>query len=423
MQRKICIIGGGASGLMAAIQAARCGAGVTLLEQNRQVGKKILATGNGRCNLTNLGDIKTCRPYRGSDISFADKIISQWTVFDTTAFFEELGVMLADRDGWVYPYNGEARTILEAMLQECQKIGVTIKTNETVTGIEKSAPENKSAQASFKINTKNWHYQADAVILACGSPASSVSGSSEEGINMAKRLGHHIIPLYPALTSLYSEDGRIKGWGGCRCYGTVSLKTDHQSLIRRSGQLQLINGGISGIPVFQISRYASRALGEKKTVEVILDFMPDKEEEELLEWFRKHIKDESTELIPVIRGLLPENLCRVILRELQNETDKPLSCPKQTAEDQLMSKLRKAVRSIKHFSLPITGCGNLKHAQVCSGGVKTDEINPTSCESALVKNLYITGEMLDIDGDCGGWNLQFAWATGALAGRAAAKSR
>ncbi len=417
MKRRVCIIGAGASGLMAAIFAARHGAAVTILESNPQVGKKLLATGNGKCNLTNLNPI-SADTYRGSDISFVRDTLQKWSVSDTIHFFENLGIMLLDHDGWVYPYAEKSSVVLTALLNECSRLGIKIKTNENAISIEKNKDGN-----IFTVLTQGWHYEADAVILAAGSPASEVKGSSDSGMKLAEKLGHTIIPLCPALTSLNSKDKAVSNWGGCRAYGEVTLFVEEKEIMKRKGQLQLINGGISGIPIFQLSRFVSRALLKKEKVRIALDFLPGRSWAELKEWFVSHM-EKSLSVTDILGGLFPENLCHVIKNNLSLK-HKILLQNDQTSrfiEKKISNdELNVIISIIKSFNLNVDSTASIKHAQVCAGGVSTKEIDSQSCASKLVPGLYITGEMLDIDGDCGGWNLQFAWATGAIAGKDAAQ--
>ena len=393
------IIGGGASGLMAAIAAARQGADVTVLEQNKKPGRKLLASGNGKCNLTNTGGADLC--YRGTDPAFAGLVLEQAGVKDTLAFFRDLGLLTVSHGGWIYPYSEQSLTVLRLLLNECGRLGVRIRTDTRVTSVRKG-------EEGFTIETRGgWAYDAGAVILSCGSPASEVQGSSSNGLVFAESLGLRVIPFRPALTSLISNDPRITRWGSTRAYASVTLFIDGEELLKRSGQLQLSDRGLSGIPAFQVSRFVSDALSSNRKAVLEIDFMPDLKEDDLIDWLRHRtdpenlsFKDRPAILTEALIGLLPEKLIDVFKMYAHSEEG--------------------LAKTLKHFRLTLTGTGSLKHSQVASGGVLTEEVDPKTMASFKIPGLYLTGELLDIDGDCGGWNLQFAWSTGKIAGEAAA---
>jgi len=403
------IIGAGASGLMAAISAARKGADVTVIEQNKRPGRKLLASGNGKCNLTNTGAGED--NYRGTDPAFAQMVLGNVSVNDTLDFFREIGLLTVSHGGWIYPYTEQSLTVLKLLLRECTRLGVRIRTDTKVTAVRR-------INDRFRIETHSWDYDADAVILSCGSAASEVEGSSAQGLTLAESLGHGTIPFGPALTSLNSSDPRITRWGGARAYASVTLTADGREYPSRSGQVQLIDRGLSGIPVFQVSRYAVEALRANRPVTLEVDFMPDIDEDALTAWLRSRTglsethdpgtptavtpraADRSERLSEALLGLLPDKLIDVF--KMYAHTEERLAA------------------SLKHFKLRVTGTGSLKHSQVASGGVRTDEVDPDTMASKIANGLFLTGELLDIAGDCGGWNLQFAWSTGMIAGRSAA---
>ena len=381
------IIGGGASGLMAAITAARLGVPVTILEQNKKIGRKLLSSGNGKCNLTNTGD--PLSSYRGSDPSFALEVLDRFGVDDTLGFFRELGLMTVSHGGWIYPYSEQSRTVLALLQRETERLGVRIRTDTKALAITEK-------EGGFVIKTRSWDYDAAAVILSSGSPASEVQGTSADMAAFAAGLGLKTIPYGPALTSLVSDDPRITRWGSVRAYAAVTLFIDGEKILKRGGQVQLTDRGLSGIPAFQISRFATEALDAHRRVTAEIDFMPDVSEEALTDLFENRHEDLKAALL----GLFPDKLIDVLAMYAHT--------PERLAD------------AIKHFKLKITGSGSIKHAQVCRGGVLTDQLDPATCGCPEHPGLYLCGEGLDIDGDCGGWNLQFAWSTGALAGRSAA---
>ena len=276
---------------------------------------------------------------------------------------------------------------------EASHLGVKIKTNEQVTAIEAA----KNGR-NFQILTKGWHYEADALILANGSKASSISGSDGSGYELATSLGHRIIPVYPALTALKCKGPAFKAWAGVRTEGTISLFIDGKFRKSERGELQLTEYGISGIPVFQISTYAIRAVHEGKKAELHVDFLPELTEEEtrgLLHARKKACPYKNGKELLV--GLFPEKLSKVL-----------------TSQKHLIS-------AIKEFLLEVQDGMSFSQAQVCSGGVDTSQVDAHTMESKLCRHLYFAGELLDIDGTCGGYNLQWAWSSGAAAGVHAAK--
>lgn len=390
--KNVVVIGGGASGLMSAIWAARCGANVTILEHNEKPGKKILATGNGRCNLTNR--LQDSSFYRCSEKEFPWKIIQQFPAKETMDFFFQLGIFFKEKNGWMYPYTEQAASVTEVLELEARHLRIKIKTKEEVTSIQKTAE-------GFCVLTSTWHYDCEKVILACGSPASSVEGSSDTGIRLARELGHTVIDPLPALCSLKGKGNYFGKWAGSRMDAIVKLYINDDLFMEERGEILLTDYGISGICVFQISRYAVRAVKEGKQVSCHLDFMPDFSEKQLLALLserRTRCPYKST--AELLIGLAPKKMI-------------PLFVPKK-ADDTII------VKQLKDWLLPIKDAYSIKQAQVCSGGVSTRELTE-HLESRLHPGLYFAGELIDVDGPCGGYNLQWAWSSGAVAGRSAAK--
>lgn len=388
---QVIIVGGGAAGLTAGIMAARNGAAVTILEQNDKPGRKICVTGNGRCNLTNR-DMSADR-FHGEHPEFADRILSQFSLDDTLKFFDELGIVVTEKKGWFYPRGAQAKYIPELLLLMARSLKVKIKTREKVCRICKE-------QNIWKVQTEGWTYEGDAVILANGSRASSVAGADGSGYELSRELGHHIIEPLPALTGLKAKGNFFAAWAGVRTEGRVSLWIDGVMAESETGEIQLTDYGISGIPVFQISGIAARALEQKKKVTVTLDFFPEYTKEEVRELFaareKKYPGFSDTERL---LGLLPDKLIKVVLKQ------------------------KNLLETVTAFPLEIRGTGGFEQAQVCTGGVDTQEINPDTLESTLHRGLYFAGELIDIDGPCGGYNLQWAWSSGAAAGIHAAKEQ
>ncbi len=389
----IVIIGGGAAGLTAALFAASPKHTVTVLEQNEKPGRKLLATGNGRCNLTNLD--QDPEAYRTSRPKQAAAVLRQFPVSSAISFFTGLGIYTKNRDGWIYPNSDQASSVLAVLLMEAQHRKVKIKTRETVTGIC------REEDGSWTVYTRGWKYPADRVIVTTGSPASEIAGSSGDGLRFAEELGVGTVPFLPALCPLKCSGMDFQKWAGVRTEGKVTLLLDGVPVASERGELQLTSYGISGIPVFQVSRYAVRALEEGAHVEAALDFFPDMEEEQLAALLNQrmmHCTYKTQEELLI--GLLPDKLIPMALREGR--------------------ELDVIARAVKELRLTVRESAGFERAQVCSGGVDLAEVTET-LEAKKYPGLYFAGEVLDVDGACGGYNLQWAWSSGAVAGTAAAK--
>ena len=407
-KRHVIIVGGGASGLMAAISAAREGAQVTIVEQRERLGKKILSTGNGRCNLTNKYMDVSC--FRGDDTTIVSKILDNFGYQETISFFEVLGVILKDRQGYVYPISDQAGTILEVLCMEIEHLGVNIILEQSVKNISKTS-------RGFTVRTTDTTLLGDAVILATGGRAASVLGSDGSGYALAKTFGHKLSPVVPALVQLKGKGNFYKQISGVRTQAKVSLYVDRGYVCEDTGELQLTNYGISGIPVFQISRYAAKALNEKKAVMAEVDFLPSMSDDAFEDFLHKRIELHGHRTAEdFLIGIFHKKLIGLLLIASRINTNQVMDA---VTNEQII----KLVSVSKHFRLEIEGTNDFEQAQVCAGGVRTSEVNPRTLESVYVDNLYLTGELLDIDGICGGYNLQWAWSTGYVAGGHAAKGK
>lgn len=390
--KKVVIIGGGASGMMAAIQAARTGAAVTLLEHNEKPGKKILATGNGRCNLTNL--VQEPSRYRSSQPDFPWKIITQYQLEDTLAFFSELGIYTKDRNGWVYPYSDQAAGVAQVLELEARHQKVKIKTTEEVTDILRE-------DGQYLVKTATWQYPCDSVIISCGSSASNVEGSSTTGYELAEKLGHTVVKPLPSLCGIRGKDNYYAKWAGSRMDGRITLEIDGETVGEEQGEILFTEYGISGIGVFQLSRYAVRGTDEGKIATYHLDLMPQLTKEELVKLLLDRQQAGSYKNPQeLLIGLLPRKMIDVLVKKTYE--------PEKIAE------------RLKDWQVPVKGAYALQQAQICSGGVDPRELTE-QLESRLHPGIYFTGEVIDVDGPCGGYNLQWAWSSGAVAGRAAAE--
>lgn len=413
MTNKVLIIGAGASGMMAAIQAARSGAEVTVLEHMDRVGKKILSTGNGRCNLTNRYQDETC--YRCGQTGFVREVLRQFSVEDTLDFFKGLGILPKDRNGYIYPNSDQASSVLDVLRMEMEHLGIGVLLNCKVTDIQKTG---KNEKTRFSVQTNQGELQAERLILAAGSKAAPVTGSDGSGYELARLLGHEIVTPLPALVQLRCREKHYKQLAGIRTDAKITLMGGKEEawavLAREQGELQLTDYGISGIPTFQVSRYASIALHKGQKVKAVIDFLPQMEEweaEKMLKLRCRQMNYKTAE--EWMTGLLNKKLGLVLLK---------LSgiSPQQNMTQVTGPQWKELMKNLKSYETFIAGTNPFENAQVCCGGVDVTEVTAATMESRKVPGLYFAGEILDVDGICGGYNLQWAWSSGASAGRHAA---
>ena len=402
--RTVAVIGGGASGMMAAVTAASEGARVILLEHKDRIGKKILSTGNGRCNFTNIHQEPIC--YHSEDPMFPWEVVERFNAQAVISFFLQLGVYSKNRNGYIYPNSDQASAVLDAFRMELDRLKVEIR-----TGVE--CREIRPGKKGFTVLTDQGPVRADRVILCAGSKAAPTTGSDGSGYDLAKKLGHRILPVLPALTALKCEEKFFKSIAGVRANGSVSIWSGGECIATDTGEIQLTDYGISRIPVFQVSRYASKLLYEKKEMDAVLDFMPDFTKEQTNAFLRARAKtrpDKSAEMFLI--GLFHKKLCDLWIRLSE--------IPRQRKAGELTEdEIARLTSLIKEFRVRVRETNPYDKAQVCCGGVDTREVNPETLESVYVPGVYFAGEILDVDGMCGGYNLTFAWASGYVAGKAA----
>ena len=411
MGRKVAVVGGGAAGMMAAVQAAYAGARVTVYERNDRVGKKILSTGNGKCNFSNEDMRAAC--YYGSGAGYVDGFYKQFGVAETKTFFRELGMRIKDRNGYLYPASEQAATVLDVLRYEMERLGIEICAGCRVTGID--GPGNPGCRLTLETETTAYKQRTyDAVILACGGRAAPKTGSDGTGLAMAKRLGHRIVPTVPALTALRCGETFWKQVAGVRCEARLMLYIDGNEVSSVQGELQLTDYGISGIPVFQFSRIAAYALQEGRTVTVKIDLMPDPGAADTQEafWAQRWERQKRQSMEQFVTGTVNKKVGLLLLK-LAGIRETETVCEIEGARRRKLEQLFHA------FEVTVKGTNSFEQAQVCAGGVDFAEVTDR-LESVRRPGLFFAGEILDIDGICGGYNLQWAWSSGAVAGRAAA---
>lgn len=405
MKTRIAIIGGGASGMMAAVTAASKGADVTIYEAKERLGKKILATGNGKCNFTNLVQEDSC--YRGTDASFSRAVRESFTAAQTIDFFKSIGIEPKIRNGYVYPNSEQAASVADALTMEVRAKKVRV-ISEPVYSV-------KGSESSFLVKSEQKSEEYDKVILCCGSPAGMKNPKEFSGYAIAERLGHHITPLIPALVQLRCREKWFKTVSGVRTEGEITVYENGKQIAKEKGELLFADYGLSGIPVFQISRFAGEALLRGSKVTCKLDLLPGYMKEELVLLLKKRydtLKNRTAE--EMLTGLLNHKLNYILLKELNIA---PVEDSKKAYSP---TSLERLADLYKGLSCQVTESNPFANAQVCAGGVDTSEIVPETMESRLVKGLYFAGELVDVDGTCGGYNLQWAWSSGYVAGLNAA---
>lgn len=402
MGRNVVVIGGGAAGMMAAVQAAWTGAAVVLYEKNDRVGKKILSTGNGRCNFSN--EIMGAQFYHGSGIVLLEAVLAEFGVEQSRAFFESLGMRIRSREGYLYPASDQASTVLDLLRYEMRRKNIAVHTGKNVQNLAYK-------EGKFVVNSEEKYY--DAAILCCGGCAAPHTGSDGSGFGLAKRLGHHIVPTVPALTALRCKEKFYKQVAGVRCDARLTLKVDGNTICRERGELQLTDYGLSGIPAFQMSRHVSYALKKKRKVTVTVSFLPDFDEAVCEAFFRARMKDHGDDemdvfLTGIVNKKISQLLCRLAgIRETERANE--ISAP----------AFERLLRLFCEMETVVIGTNGFDKAQVSAGGIDCNEVTKRLM-SKKCPGLYFAGEILDIDGLCGGYNLQWAWSSGAAAGRAAA---
>ncbi len=408
MKTQVLIVGAGASGMTAAVHAARAGAEVMLLEHKDRPGKKILSTGNGRCNMTNL-DQKS-EYYRCSCPGFADRALDRFTVDDTLDFFKSLGIWPKNRNGYIYPNSDQASSVSEALVEELHRLRVKLICQCHVHRAGKK-------EGRFEVESTKGLFRADSLILAAGSRAAPVTGSDGSGYDLAAGFGHRIITPLPALVQLRCMEDHYRKLAGVRTEAALSLYADGKYLAGDRGELQLTDYGISGIPVFQISRYGSAALHRKQRVTVKINFLPQmsfREIRAMMEQRRKHMGEKTGS--QWMNGLLNSKLSLVLLELAGISRNQKI----QTLSD---GQWKRLLEEITSYETVVTAANSYENAQVCCGGVDTKQVHEDTMESRLTEGLFFCGEILDVDGICGGYNLQWAWSSGAAAGRSCAGKR
>ncbi len=393
------IIGGGASGMAAALAASENpNVQVVVFERQARVGKKLLATGNGRCNLTNLH--AAAGGYHGEDAAFASVAIGKFPPADTLAWFQKMGLYtVVEESGRVYPYSDHANSVVDVLRLAMERDNICLFTGVEVKNIRPSG-------AGFLVDT---HY-CDRIIVACGGLAGTKLGGSMSGYKLLAKMGHKSTRLRPALVQLKTDWSGVTALKGVRTNCEVAILRDGKLFCKSAGELQFTDYGLSGPVIFEVSRDVCYGSGEWNAR---LDFLPHIKKESLLAELKRRTETKLP-LDELLTGILHNRLGRVLT--------KASGIGGKTHVSQLTEQeLTLVVETVKSFDVTLTEPMGMDSAQVTAGGVLTAEFDPRTMESKLVPGVFACGEVLDIDGDCGGYNLQWAWSSGRLAGESAGK--
>lgn len=426
---KIAVIGAGASGMMAAIQAAGKGAEVTCFERKEKIGKKIYATGNGHCNFSNQKMLDPTFQIKDGfytkEPSKVEQALQRIGVRKICTFFEQEGMLIRSREGYLYPYSGQAGTVVELLTRKLKQVNATIFCDVQVLAVKKR-PDGRfqlvfqPGENCDKKNLRN-HTLFDRVILAGGGKAAPALGSDGSGFTLAEGLGHHVTGCRPSLCGVKCEKTFFSEWSGIRTAATVRVLSLGRTeiLAENTGEVQLTDYGISGIPTFQVSHVIGEYLNslhntgsvKEKGVPLELDFLPDFTEEYLQQQLQTRLRNTVTEsltLADLFMGMVNRKLLACILKQKGLQWEQRISFPDATA----------LLQTLKHFPVNATGLNDFTQAQVTAGGVPLEEIDQ-NFQSLKVPGLFLCGELLDVDGICGGYNLQWAWTSGWIAGESA----
>lgn len=391
------IIGGGASALICAIELARKKHRVILFEKNTKLGRKILATGNGKCNISNSA-IHLSR-YHGESVGNIKEILKRFDGLKCQDYFRTLGLEITQGSkGRLYPMSQQAMSVVDILVHEARILGVEILLETQVLSISKKAQK-------FLISTTNTTHEVNACVIATGSRAMPKWGSSSSCYDFAQSFGHRIVEPFASLVQLISHEAHLELVSGVRMDASVELYVNNQKIQNAQGDILFAPYGLSGDAILEISRKASHALMLRHKVDVSLDLIPHLSQEALQALLHKRLAyAQNKPLLLWLEGMLPKKLALFILQKEKLNT--------QESSKIGMKEIKKLVFALKHMRFSISETKGLESAEVCAGGVDVSELSEKTLMSKKVDNLYFCGEVLDVDGDCGGFNLHFAWASG-----------
>ena len=409
----VIIVGAGPAGLLAAGRAAELGAKVLILEKMRQEGRKLMITGKGRCNITNSAEIGEFITHVFPKGKFLRNAFSQYFSTDIIALLEKQGLDVAlERGGRYFPTNNKAPDVLKAILKWVNELGVEIFTGYQVEKLIVEDGEIKGLQASGKI------FEANKVIIATGGKSYPATGSTGDGYELARRVGHKIQKVIPALVPVETEGQIAKKLQGLNLKNVrATIWVNGKKYSEAFGEMIFTHFGLSGPIILTLSRIMVTELQNGNKVDVTIDLKPALDEQKLDNRLIRDLNEHGKKrLANIFRQWLPASMVSVFIEELKLDPNKECH--------QVSSKERKQIRHLmKNFKLKVSHHRSFKEAIITAGGISTDEIRPKTMESKLVKGLYFAGEVIDLDAETGGYNLQIAYSTGWLAGNACAKER
>ena len=411
MTHELIIIGAGASGLMAAITAKDLDIDVAILEGTDRVGRKILTTGNGRCNITNKY-IEMIR-YHSSNDGFYNTVLNSFKTSDTISFFESLGLPLVTLDeGKMYPMSLQASSVIDILRLALEEKNIPVYLNAKVKEIIET-------KQGFKVLSSNGDvYECKKLIIATGGKSAPNTGSDGSGYNLAKNLGHSIISPMPALVQLKLLHKSLKALSGIKFNGTAEIFLGDAPLQKEFGEILFTDYGISGPPILNLSRIAALGLSMKKEVILKIDMLYEKSQDELINYFETHFSlFGHRSLNDSFIGIINKKLIPTFLKEC-GITDIHKPCYNLDWHEK-----NSIFKLLKCLEFKVVGTNSFNNSQITSGGINTLEINSETLESKLIKNLFFAGELLDVDGDCGGFNLQWAWSSGYIAAKSSKDSK
>lgn len=391
------IIGAGAAGLCAAITLGRAGKKVLLLEQNNKIGKKILVSGNGKCNIDNryIG----LNRFHGQNPDFIKEVLDGYTFETVEKFFTSIGLELVEgKEGKMFPMSLQASSVVELLEYEAKRAGVDILCDCTVNAIDKEGKY-------FTVVTTQGNKTCEQLLLACGSPAAPQLGGSNSGYAFATKMGHTLMPRHPSLVQLCSEETWVKECAGVKVAGLAKLYSNGEYITEKKGDILFTNYGISGLAILDLSREVSTRLANFDYCELSLDLMPELSKEKLTNLLLARVGKVSEKPLALwLQGIINKKLISIILEQSK--------CKVRTEDALNRKEINKLVHAIKNLKLSISDTKGFKGAEVATGGIDTTEVNADTLESKIVPNLFLAGEILDVDGDRGGFNFHFAWVCG-----------
>ncbi len=407
--KDVIIIGGGASGLMAAIVAARRGKNVCILERLDRIGKKILVTGNGRCNITNI-DIKKENYHSELKSSKYMQVLESFTSQMTEEFFDELGVPSIVEGKKMYPRSEQATSVLDVLRMEVERLNI-----EVITGVKIVKIQSKKNKWEA-IGEDGTSYVGHKLIMAAGGLANASLGCDGLGYNILKEIGHKVTPTFPALVHIISPSSYCKMMTGTKVKATASICVGGKVKRSEYGEVLFTDDGLSGPAVFQLSRIAAKANIENENASVKLDLLTEMKPSDVVSMIYARISSQPDKTIETfLVGLIHKRLIIPVLK------DAGITHFNRKCEELEYDEIESLSTTLKSFEFEVKGTRGYKYAQVTAGGIKLEDINLETMESKKAKNLFVTGEILDVDGDCGGYNLQWAWASGFVAGNSVSR--